>query len=80
MSIRRIEHAGGRVTYYLHTEYGYGDTMEVTPKDMMALGAWLLEHEHVIVEDALKNDVLNVEGGYWRLEDEVDGPSAHLGE
>ena len=58
MSVRRIEHEDGRVTYYLHTEYGYGDTMEVTPRDMMALGAWLLEHEHVVVEDALKNDVL----------------------
>ena len=45
--------------------------MEVTPKDMMALGAWLREYGHVIVEDALKNDVLNVEGGYWRLEGEV---------
>jgi hypothetical protein len=58
MSVRRIEHDDGRVTYYLHTEYGYGDTMEVTPRDMMALGSWLLEHEHVVVEDALKNDVL----------------------
>ena len=58
MSVRRIEHAEGQVTYYLHTEYGYGDTMEVTPKDMMALGAWLLEHEQVVVEDALHNDVL----------------------
>jgi hypothetical protein len=54
VSVRRIEHEEGRVTYYLHTEYGYGDTMEVTPKDMMALGSWLLEHEHVVVEDALK--------------------------
>ncbi len=57
-SVRRIKHADGRVTYYLHTEYGYGDTMDVTPKDMMALGAWLLEHEHIVVEDALNNDVL----------------------
>ena len=61
MSVRRIEHADGQVTYYLHTEYGYGDTMEVTPKDMMAFGAWLLEHEHVVVEDALKNDVLQAQ-------------------
>ncbi len=61
MSVRRIEHEDGRVTYYLHTEYGYGDTMEVTPKDMMALGAWLLEHEQVVVEDALKNDVLQAQ-------------------
>jgi len=61
VSVRRIEHADGRVTYYLHTEYGYGDTMEVTPKDMMALGSWLLEHEHVVVEDALKNDVLQAQ-------------------
>ena len=61
MSVRRIEHADGQVTYYLHTEYGYGDTMEVTPKDMMELGAWLLEHEHVVVEDALKNDVLQAQ-------------------
>lgn len=61
MSVRRIEHADGQVTYYLHTEYGYSDTMEVTPKDMMALGAWLLEHEQVVVEDALKNDVLQAQ-------------------
>lgn len=61
MSVRRIEHGDGRVTYYLHTEYGYGDTMEVTPKDMMALGAWLLEHEQVVVEDALKNDLLQAQ-------------------
>ena len=61
MSVRRIEHEDGRVTYYLHTEYGYGDTMEVTPKDMMALGSWLLEHEHVVVEDALKDDVLQAQ-------------------
>ena len=61
MSVRRIEHEDGRVTYYLHTEYGYGDTMEVTPKDMMALGSWLLEHEHVVVEDALQNDVLQAQ-------------------
>ena len=66
MSVRRIEHQDGQVTYYLHTEYGYGDTMEVTPQDLMALGAWLLEHEQVVVEDALKNDVLNAEGRYWR--------------
>lgn len=59
MSVRRIEHEDGRVTYYLHTEYG--DTMEGTPKDMMALGSWLLEHEHVVVEDALKNDVLQAQ-------------------
>lgn len=58
MNVRRIEHAGGRVTYYLHTDYGYGDTMEATPQDMMAFGAWLLEHEQVVVEDALHNDVL----------------------
>ena len=61
MSVRRIEHGDGRVTYYLHTEYGYGDTVEVTPKDMMALGAWLLAHEHVVVEDALKNDLLQAQ-------------------
>ena len=61
MSIGRIEHEDGRVTYYLHTEYGYGDTMEVTPKDLMALGSWLLEHEHAVVEDALKNDVLQAQ-------------------
>jgi hypothetical protein len=74
MNARRIEHAGGRVTYYLHTEDGYGDTMEVTPKDLMSLGAWLLEHEQGVVEDALNNDVLNAEGGYWRLEgDATDG-------
>jgi hypothetical protein len=61
VSVRRIEHGDGRVTYYLHTEYGYGDTMEVTPKDMLALGAWLLEHEQVVVEDAVKNDVLQAQ-------------------
>ena len=61
VSVRRIEHEDGRVTYYLHTEYGYGDTMEVTTKDMMALGSWLLGHEHVVVEDALKNDVLQAQ-------------------
>jgi len=61
VNVRRIEHMDGRVTYYLHTEYGYGDTMEVTPKDMVALGAWLLEHEQVVVEDALKNDVLQAQ-------------------
>jgi hypothetical protein len=61
VSVRRIEHEDGRVTYYLHTEYGYGDTMEVTPKDMLALGAWLLEHEQVVVEDAVKNDVLQAQ-------------------
>jgi len=61
VDVRRIEHTEGRVTYYLHTEYGYGDTMEVTPKDMMALGAWLLEHEQVVVEDTLKNDVLQAQ-------------------
>jgi len=61
VSVRRIEHEDGRVTYYLHTEYGYGDTMEVTPKDMMAFGSWLLEHEHVVVEDALRNDVLQAQ-------------------
>ena len=55
MSIRRSEHQDGRVTYYLHTEYGYRDTMEVTPQDMMELGAWLLAHEHIVVEDAQKN-------------------------
>jgi hypothetical protein len=61
VSVRRIEREDGRVTYYLHTEYGYGDTMEVTPKDMLALGAWLLEHEQVVVEDAVKNDVLQAQ-------------------
>ncbi len=61
MSVRRIEHQDRQVTYYLHTEYGYGDTMEVTPKDMMALGAWLLEHEQVVVEDAIRNDVLQAQ-------------------
>jgi len=61
VSVRRIEHEDGRVTYYLHTEYGYGDTMEVTPKDMMALGSWLLEHEQAVAEDALINDVLQAQ-------------------
>jgi len=61
VNVRRIEPMDGRVTYYLHTEYGYGDTMEVKPKDMVALGAWLLEHEQVVVEDALKNDVLQAQ-------------------
>ena len=76
MDVRRIEHQDGQVTYYLHTEYGYGDTMEVTPKDMMALGAWLLEHEHVVVEDALKNDVLQAQkemesGERWLSKDDA---------
>jgi len=57
MQVRRSEFAG-HVTYYLSTEYGYGDSMEVTPRDLMALGAWLLEHEGQIVDDAFKNDVL----------------------
>ena len=61
MDVRRIEHQDGRVTYYLRTDYGYGDTMEVTPQDLLALGAWLLEHEPVIVGDALKNDVLHAQ-------------------
>lgn len=34
----REKHRDGRVTYYLHSDYGYGDTMEVTPQDLMALG------------------------------------------
>ncbi len=57
MQVRRSEFAG-HVTYYLSTEYGYGDSMEVTPRDLMVLGAWLLEHEGQIVDDALNNDVL----------------------
>ena len=76
MSVRRIEHEGGRITYYLHTEYGYGDTMVVTPEDMLALGAWLLEHEQVVVEDALKNDVLQAQkamesGERWLSKDDA---------
>lgn len=76
MSVRRIEHEGGQITYYLHTEYGYGDTMEVTPEDMLALGAWLLEHEQVVVEDALKNDVLQAQkamesGERWLSKDDA---------
>ena len=70
MSVRRIEHQDGQVTYYLHTEYGYGDTMEVTPKDLMALGAWLIEHEQVVVEDAIRNDVLQAQR---EIEPVVDG-------
>ena len=84
MSVRRIEHQDGRVTYYLHTEYGYRDTMEVTPQDMVALGAWLLAHDYVVVEDAQKNDVLQAQragrvrtachlddqGGYYQIEGE----------
>jgi Domain of unknown function (DUF5348) len=70
VSVRRIEHQDGQVTYYLHMEYGYGDTMEVTPKDMMALGAWLLEHEQVVVEDAIRNDVLQAQ---QEIESVVDG-------
>lgn len=61
MSVRRIEHQDGRVTYYLRTAYGYGDTMEVTPRDLLALGAWLLAHEQIVVEDALHNDVLQAQ-------------------
>ena len=61
MSVRRIEHQDGQVTYYLHTEYGYRDTMEVTPQDMVELGAWLLSYAQVVVEDARKNDVLQAQ-------------------
>jgi hypothetical protein len=86
VSVRRIEHQDGRVTYYLHTEYGYRDTMEVTPQDMRELDAWLRAHEQVVVEDALKNDVLQAQregrvshlddkGGYYQIEDTSESES-----